>query len=98
MAERGITDTLGGLFASYDLHVTCANPDCWRNAGVLDGPAFLARYGPEYPVHDIVLRLRCSKCRSQAAVSIVHSLNSIGERVEDVTWPRIPLPPKRPHA
>ncbi len=94
MAEGGITDTLGGLFRAYDLHVTCANPDCWRNAGMLDGPAFLARYGADYPVHEIVVRLRCSKCGSLAAVSIVHALNSLGERVEDVTWPRIP-PPSR---
>ena len=92
MLERGITDSLGGLFRSYDLHVMCANPDCWRSGGMLDGLAFLSRYGADYPVHDIVVRLRCSKCGSPAGVSIVHALNSLGERVEDVTWPRI-LPP-----
>ena len=81
-----------GLFAAYDLHVTCANHECRRHGGILDGPAFLAHYGLDHPVHDIVVRLRCSKCGSPAGVSIVHALNSMGERIEEVAWPRIQPP------
>lgn len=86
--------TLAELFRALDVHVTCSNPKCWRHGGVLDGPAFIARYGADHPSKAVLRRLRCLKCGAAGSVSLVHALNSIGERIEGPPWPRI-LPPPR---
>jgi len=86
--------TLAEVFAHLDICVHCTSHLCWRSGGSLDGPAFIARYGGDRSLDEIVTRLRCRTCGAPGAVSLINAVGQFGKRLVAPAGPRI-QPPAR---